>query len=61
MDSLSAANSTFALDLLNELREKSSTKNLFFSPFSISSALSMILLGSKGDTEAQIAKVCIQT
>lgn len=57
MDSLSAANSTFALDLLRELREKSSTKNLFFSPFSISSALSMILLGSKGDTEAQIAKV----
>uniref|UniRef100_A0A8C9G4R7 Leukocyte elastase inhibitor n=1 Tax=Pavo cristatus TaxID=9049 RepID=A0A8C9G4R7_PAVCR len=57
MDSLSTANSTFALDLLRELRERSSTKNLFFSPFSISSALSMILLGSKGNTEAQIAKV----
>ncbi|XP_072183705.1 serpin B6-like [Excalfactoria chinensis] len=57
MDSLSTANSTFALDLLRELREKNSTKNLFFSPFSISSALSMILLGSKGNTEAQIAKV----
>ncbi|XP_015709966.1 serpin B6-like [Coturnix japonica] len=57
MDSLSTANCTFALDLLRELREKNSTKNLFFSPFSISSALSMILLGSKGNTEAQIAKV----
>lgn len=61
MDSLSTANSTFALDLLRQLREKSNTKNLFFSPFSISSALSMILLGSKGNTESQIAKVRIQT
>nr|XP_027307490.2 serpin B6-like [Anas platyrhynchos]XP_038029936.1 serpin B6-like [Anas platyrhynchos] len=57
MDSLSAANTTFALDLLRQLSEKNSTQNLFFSPFSISSALSMILLGSKGNTEAQIAKV----
>lgn len=59
MDSLSAANTTFALDLLRQLSEKNSTQNLFFSPFSISSALSMILLGSKGNTEAQIAKVCL--
>ncbi|XP_062426032.1 serpin B6-like [Rhea pennata] len=57
MDSLSAANTTFALDLLRKLCENNSTQNLFFSPFSISSALSMILLGSKGNTEAQIAKV----
>lgn len=59
MDSLSAANTTFALDLLRQLSEKNCTQNLFFSPFSISSALSMILLGSKGNTEAQIAKVCL--
>lgn len=59
MDSLSAANTTFALDLLRQLCEKNGTRNLFFSPFSISSALSMILLGSKGNTEAQIAKVCL--
>ncbi|XP_050771845.1 serpin B6-like [Gymnogyps californianus] len=57
MDSLCAANTTFALDLLGKLCENKSGQNLFFSPFSISSALSMILLGSKGNTEAQIAKV----
>ncbi|XP_025932491.1 serpin B6-like [Apteryx mantelli] len=57
MDSLSAANTTFALDLLRKLCENKSTQNIFFSPFSISSALSMIFLGSKGNTEAQIAKV----
>ncbi|KAM9304590.1 serpin B6-like [Morus bassanus] len=57
MDSLCAANTTFALDLLKKLCEDKSRQNLFFSPFSISSALSMILLGSKGNTEAQIAKV----
>ncbi|XP_074940272.1 serpin B6-like [Phalacrocorax aristotelis] len=57
MDSLCAANTTFALDLLRKLCEDKSRQNLFFSPFSISSALSMILLGSKSNTEAQIAKV----
>ncbi|XP_051655445.1 serpin B6-like isoform X8 [Manacus candei] len=57
MESLCAANTTFALDLLRKLCEKKSGQNLFFSPFSISSALSMILLGSKGNTEAQISKV----
>ncbi|KAM7036216.1 serpin B6-like [Passerculus sandwichensis] len=57
MESLSAANNTFAVDLLRKLCEKNSGQNVFFSPFSISSALSMVLLGSRGSTEAQIRKV----
>ncbi|NXG14643.1 SPB6 protein, partial [Grallaria varia] len=57
MESLCAANTTFALDLLRTLCEKKSGQNVFFSPFSISSALSMVLLGSKGNTAAQITKV----
>ncbi|NXR18076.1 SPB8 protein, partial [Cinclus mexicanus] len=57
MESLCAANTTFALDLLRKLCEKKSGQNVFFSPFSISSALSMVLLGSRGSTEAQIGKV----
>ncbi|NWX60680.1 SPB6 protein, partial [Promerops cafer] len=57
MESLCAANCTFALDLLRKLCEKKSGQNVFFSPFSISSALSMVLLGSRGNTEAQISKV----
>ncbi|XP_068041775.1 uncharacterized protein [Anomalospiza imberbis] len=57
MESLCAANSTFAVDLLRKLCEKKRGQNVFFSPFSISSALSMVLLGSRGSTEAQISKV----
>ncbi|NXV54854.1 SPB8 protein, partial [Molothrus ater] len=57
MESLCAANSTFAVDLLRKLCEKKSGRNVFFSPFSISSALSMVLLGARGSTEAQIRKV----
>uniref|UniRef100_A0A8D2P715 Leukocyte elastase inhibitor n=1 Tax=Zosterops lateralis melanops TaxID=1220523 RepID=A0A8D2P715_ZOSLA len=40
-----------------DLCEENSGQNMFFSPFSISSALSMVLLGSRGSTEAQICKV----
>ncbi|XP_005149985.2 serpin B6 isoform X1 [Melopsittacus undulatus] len=57
MDSLCAANTAFALNLLRKLCENRNGQNLFFSPFSISSALSMVLLGSKGNTGAQIIKV----
>ncbi|XP_057896611.1 serpin B6-like [Melospiza georgiana] len=57
MESLCAANTAFAVDLLRRLCEKNSGQNVFFSPFSISSALSMVLLGSRGSTEAQIRKV----
>uniref|UniRef100_A0A8C3TN09 Serpin B6 n=1 Tax=Catharus ustulatus TaxID=91951 RepID=A0A8C3TN09_CATUS len=57
MESLCAANTTFALELLRKLCEKKTGQNVFFSPFSISSALSMVLLGSRGNTEVQIRKV----
>ncbi|NXI25827.1 SPB6 protein, partial [Sterrhoptilus dennistouni] len=57
MESLCAANTTFAVDLFRKLCEENSGQNVFFSPFSISSALSMVLLGSRGSTEAQISKV----
>uniref|UniRef100_A0A8C5WXW0 Leukocyte elastase inhibitor n=1 Tax=Laticauda laticaudata TaxID=8630 RepID=A0A8C5WXW0_LATLA len=57
MDSLSAANTTFALSLFKKLSANDPTKNLFFSPLSISSALLMVCLGAKGNTEAQMSKV----
>ncbi|XP_047590928.1 serpin B6 isoform X2 [Lutra lutra] len=53
MDTLSEANGTFALSLLKKLGEDNS-KNVFFSPMSISSALSMVFMGSKGNTAAQM-------
>ncbi|XP_043921187.1 leukocyte elastase inhibitor-like [Protopterus annectens] len=56
MHSLSAANSKFALDLLNNLTEVNRNGNIFFSPLGISSALGMVHLGSRGSTAGQIAK-----
>lgn len=57
MDTLSEGNGTFALNLLKKLSEDNS-KNVFFSPVSISSALAMVFMGAKGNTAAQMAQVC---
>jgi serpin B len=46
----------FATDLYARLRSDQPT-NLFFSPYSISTALAMTSAGAKGQTEAQMAKV----
>ena len=56
MDALSEANSTFALTLLKKLGEDNS-RNVFFSPLSISSALAMVLMGARGNTAAQMSQV----
>jgi serpin B len=48
-------NNEFALALFTKLREKEG--NLFFSPYSISTALAMTYAGAKGQTETQMAKV----
>ncbi|RVE58992.1 hypothetical protein OJAV_G00199810 [Oryzias javanicus] len=42
--------------MLRQLSEDDSTANIFFSPFSISAALAMLLLGAGGDTATQIAE-----
>ncbi|XP_043305953.1 serpin B6-like [Cervus canadensis] len=55
MDALSEANGTFALTLLKKLGEDNS-KNVFFSPLSISSALAMVLMGARGNTAAQMSQ-----
>ncbi|XP_036725661.1 serpin B6 isoform X2 [Balaenoptera musculus] len=55
MDALSEANGTFALTLLKHLGEDNS-KNVFFSPISISSALAMVFMGAKGNTAAQMSQ-----
>jgi len=45
----------FAVDLYAKLREQKG--NLFFSPYSISSALAMTYAGARGNTATQMAKV----
>jgi serpin B len=48
-------NNVFALDLLHQLGAGSG--NLFYSPYSISSALAMTWAGARGETESQMADV----
>ncbi|XP_021513449.1 serpin B9-like [Meriones unguiculatus] len=56
MISVSEANGTFAIQLLKTLCENNPSKNVCYSPVSISSALAMVLLGAKGETAAQISQ-----
>jgi serpin B len=48
-------NTAFACDLYAQLR--TTPGNLFFSPYSVSTALAMTYAGARGDTEAQMAQV----
>ena len=50
---LVTGNNAFALDLYEELQSEEG--NLFFSPYSISTALAMTYAGSRGETEQQMA------
>ncbi|XP_017270712.1 leukocyte elastase inhibitor isoform X2 [Kryptolebias marmoratus] len=53
---LSKANTTFCLDLFKKLGDKDKTENVFCSPFSISSALAMVMLGARGNTATQMSE-----
>lgn len=55
MDAVVRGNSQFALDLYGQLAQEPG--NLFFSPYSISSALAMTLGGASGETAKQMADV----
>ncbi|XP_062376749.1 leukocyte elastase inhibitor-like isoform X2 [Sardina pilchardus] len=57
MESLASANAHFSLELFKKISESNKTGNVFYSPLSISSALAMVCLGAKGNTEAQMHKV----
>nr|XP_009934772.1 PREDICTED: heterochromatin-associated protein MENT-like isoform X3 [Opisthocomus hoazin] len=56
MESLSVSTNSFTLDLYKKLNETSKGQNIFFSPWSIATALAMVYLGAKGDTAAQMAE-----
>lgn len=55
IQSLVDSNSNFALDLYVQLRE--TRGNLFFSPYSISTALAMTYAGARANTAKQISEV----
>uniref|UniRef100_A0A8C6DS73 Serpin family B member 8 n=1 Tax=Moschus moschiferus TaxID=68415 RepID=A0A8C6DS73_MOSMO len=56
MDALCEANGTFAINLLKILGEEDHLRNVFFSPLSLSSILTMVLMGAKGNTAAQMSQ-----
>ena len=51
------ANSDFAFDCYQQLAKDNAGKNLFFSPYSISSALAMTAEGARGETAMEMGKV----
>jgi len=55
LNSLVKGNNNFCLELYNNLKDREG--NLFFSSYSISTALAMTYAGARGDTEKQIADV----
>ncbi|XP_043835262.1 serpin B10 isoform X2 [Dromiciops gliroides] len=57
MDSLTTSNNQFALEFSKKLAESAGDKNIFFSPWSISTALAMVYLGAKGNTATQMEQV----
>ncbi|NXN95707.1 SPB10 protein, partial [Rhinopomastus cyanomelas] len=57
MELLNKANTSFALDFFKHECQEDADKNIFFSPWSISSALAAVYLGAKGNTADQMAKV----
>ncbi|XP_011359353.1 serpin B7-like isoform X3 [Pteropus vampyrus] len=61
MDSLSTANVEFCLDMFKELNNNNVGDNIFFSPLSLLYALSMILLGARGNSAQQVEKQGIQS
>lgn len=58
---LTKANTSFSLALFKSLGDNDKTANIFYSPFSISSALAMVMLGSAGNTATQMSEVHTHT
>ncbi|NXF37422.1 SPB10 protein, partial [Nyctibius bracteatus] len=57
MELVSTSVGKFTADLFNKLNETNKGKNIFFSPWSISSALALTYLGAKGNTATEMAEV----
>jgi len=51
-----SGNNLFTFKLYTELKNEKPNQNLFFSPFSISSALAMTYAGARGETEKQMSQ-----
>jgi serpin B len=54
-DGLSAGNNQFAFELLQQLHKANPQENIIYSPFSVSTALSMTYAGARANTAGQMA------
>jgi len=54
---IAKANNQFALDLFSQIRKRTREENIFFSPFSITTALTMTYEGARGKTAAEMESV----
>ncbi|KFW68775.1 Heterochromatin-associated protein MENT [Pygoscelis adeliae] len=57
MEVVSTSVGKFTIDFFNKMNETNKGKNIFFSPWSISSALALTYLGAKGNTAREMAEV----
>lgn len=61
MASLVVSINQFALEFSKRLAESAEGRNIFFSPWGISTSLAMVYLGTKGSTAAQMSQVSGKT
>src|ERR1019366_6864144 len=57
LEKLAAANNGFAFDLLKQIVKEQPDKNIFISPFSVSTALQMVGNGAAGETKVEMQHV----
>lgn len=57
IETIMSANNQFALDFYANLKDKEAGKNIFFSPYSISTALTMTYEGARNQTAEEIQSV----
>ncbi|XP_065686943.1 heterochromatin-associated protein MENT-like [Patagioenas fasciata] len=57
MELVSTSIGNFTIDLFKKVNETNKGKNIFFSPWSISTALALTYLGAKGNTATEMAEV----
>lgn len=56
-EKLAAANNGFAFDLFKQVAKEQPDKNIFISPFSVSTALQMVGDGAVGETKSEMQRV----
>ncbi|KAM4841069.1 serpin B8-like isoform 1-T2 [Thomomys bottae] len=61
MDDVQEANGSFAIKLFKVLGEEDKSRNIFFSPISVFSSMSMVFLGTRGNTATQMSQaLCLE-